>query len=755
MRRPAAAVLMGACVGLAQVPARTQVQSRVLVEVVEADSEVALSPVALELSARNLATAETVRPLATTTLKPGTWLVSVNESGYWAPEVPVVVHGDTSLRIRVWRTRSVRFSITSSGLAKPPAGLGPILEFRGSSEHGQSNTSAAIPPSRAPCVSRAGALVCDLPRAVLDLKLWAPGHASAYWWGLRVGDLGDAALPAALHPGSSVYGFVTGLPPAGKRRTAPTVELRGALGEELRSPPTEKWSKRAAQNGFFQLVRVPPGEYTLVVIQGPFQVSQAVSVPNDSEVFAGRWTLGPPLTLRLELSPPVTPDERPWSVELLQMREQDTNTLQATLRDTPSASETGLWEMTGLAPGRYVAVVVDPSSSARVAKADVELRESETIRLQIRLVKVRGSLRLGQDPVVGARVAFGGAQGIVSTAMDTDDDGLFEGYIAQERPMQRWPVSVSCERPRLERRLEDVEVVAADGLAQVDIALPLSLLRGVVRGPTGDPYLGAARVAVRPLSGAGRSEGVVVLTMPPGRGEFQLEGLPAGHYAVSASAGGEGLRSAETKALLDKETSSATVRLFLRPATDLVTTVLDSAGEPIVGARVKVMPLQTLGAGSSWQTTGRDGAVVSALPPGTAAVTVSAAAVGYSFELQSHTVGEHANLPITLHRIGGTLVLDGLPTQTRRGQPFSAVFRDGGVEWIGGLREWAMAAGAAGAGSGRLTVPSMAVGKYAVCVLDDPALALLVLSGEPAALSRCATGALAAGETLELRIPQE
>ena len=44
MRRPAAAVLMGACVGLAQVPARTQVQSRLLVEVVEADSEVAPKP---------------------------------------------------------------------------------------------------------------------------------------------------------------------------------------------------------------------------------------------------------------------------------------------------------------------------------------------------------------------------------------------------------------------------------------------------------------------------------------------------------------------------------------------------------------------------------------------------------------------------------------------------------------------------------------------------------------------------------------
>lgn len=663
------------------------------------------------------------------------WQLTVLADGLWSPAA-VLAPGAAEVRVDLWSTGHL------DGVLAPPQGeaMPRDLRLRFVSSRRGAAEPEAIPPTTIRCPVEEARFRCQVPSAPLDLRLKAEGFVSRLIWNRRV-EPGEALSlgRVALVRGSSLAGWIataSGDPPRPEQRVE--LELTPALPAGMLEGARSRQLDRLAEStpvdayGFFQFVGVPPGSY--VVRAKAAGALRAESPPStvlpdrDSELLEP-LVLRAPLDVTVRVTPPTSPGGGAWRVDLQS----------ATQTGSPRSGRTGAdgsWRAEELSPGHYVVVVRDDRGRRlHVAEVDVE-PDRTTVEVEIERVELVGRVRLGEEPLA-ARVVFGGRNGAVSLALESDEEGRFAGWVPREG---LWRVDVTSADPPVSRRLVEVPVERTPGqrVARIDLHLPDTVLEGEIVDGEGTPIADALLLviqvpAVEPLIDR-RVKG----------GRFLLRGLEPGTYRLEAIVGGaaQQIRSESVDVVLDENAPYAHARLVVAPPLEIEGRVISAWGG-VPGAEIQAdpreQPRHVLGIGSH---SDGDGRFRLRLPAATHRVDLTVMAPGHAFALfVGVEVAAGRPLDLRLQEAGGDLVLD-LP---EAGEPASRLRWQGHSIDFGTLRHWMRRNGSPPDG-GRLIVPRMPTGIYELC---DVGLEF------PAAVPRCSEGLLVPGGALDLSLQEK
>jgi hypothetical protein len=224
-----------------------------------------------------------------------------------------------------------------------------------------------------------------------------------------------------------------------------------------------------------------PSRYTLAAEQPGAARARffplSVEVGQETQLVAP-LQLRPPLKLQVEVTPAKTPEGKPWAVQLEQESSSWPGRYETAARGV--TSETGHTSLDGLAPGAYVARLLDAAGNA-LAWEEVALSAgAPPLRIVLDLVAVRGSVLLGDRPLP-SRLLFGGRTGAVKIPAAADAEGRFETTLPGSG---RWQVFVDARDPTV-RRAVSIDVPAGGG--EVIVQLPSSRLSGTTVDSSGEP----------------------------------------------------------------------------------------------------------------------------------------------------------------------------------------------------------------------------------------------------------------------------
>ena len=557
-------------------------------------------------------------------------------------------------------------------------------------------------------------LAISLPRTTLDLRFAADGWAPTYRWGVEVGDepvhLGN--LPLAR--GGSLAGFVLDE----ESRPLPTAELtvsplRSGGADDPRSLRFDR-SATADDHGFFQLRGVPEGLYRLQVShedKAPLTL-QPVAVEPDAETFLSQQLrLRALAILEIAVDPPFGPDGLQWTVEL-----QPPPGAESPPRSPTDAY--GSAHLEGLVPGSYRLRLWTGERSLALQRR-VEVGDDETLLLEPDLVRVRGRLLLGDEPLAAnLRLTTGESD---SWSFDSDDEGRFEG--GMRRPDEVLVATVRAREPALRAQYEVTDrEIGEDGVLELEIRLPDLEISGLVLESTAAPAAGA-RVEVDAVDGRRDAS---VRTDEQGR--FTVHALSSGEYWLRAEGGVRGDAGPERMTLED-DGLPRTIVLRLSRGEDFTGTLTTRSGTPLAGAGLRFL---SLGPPHAVAEAVSDAAgrfsVRLPTPSGRAVVQVTAPSrLAWSGCIRWSEGDELAiHVPDTT---GGELVVETLgdpdlpPTQ---GGEMLLLGSEGGLFTFGALDRWANDLGAAppeidqeGARIVR-RIPALAAGSYAVTWTTEP-----------------------------------
>jgi hypothetical protein len=453
--------------------------------------------------------------------------------------------------------------------------------------------------------------------------------------------------------------------------------------------------------------------------------------------------LAPPASLEVMLDPPRDPWDQAWQIEL-------SSTSELTHQVEPVASaksgEGGSWKQQGLAPGTY-SLQVKSGTEAIWHSQEFEIdREGTQLHVDLPAVRVRGSVRLGDQPLA-ADLWFGGRHGAQRVHLVADERGGFSGVLPREGV---WRVEVVSKAPSVHRSFPGLAVKKSSdaGEARIEIALPHTVLRGRVVRERGEPA-DHAIVFVTALSGQ----------EPPfpehagADGEFRLEGLPPGQILLSAQAPPGDETEAWMPATLADGREGEPVTLTVRPHLTLSGTVVSAAGG-VPGARIEAWPGRDPLAFMTPQATDVLGQFTTRLPPGTREVSLVVYPPG--FALTALRLAFDPDRPVTLpvETAGGTLVLESATPLSRDDFTSAGVvaLHNGVLLYYINLHNWSAFNGQTG-DPRRLVVPQVEAGDYTVCRIfqDEPAA---LLAGELPA-DRCVTGHVPVLGEAVLKVPPE
>jgi hypothetical protein len=160
--------------------------------------------------------------------------------------------------------------------------------------------------------------------------------------------------------------------------------------------------------------------------------------------------ISPAFPLRFAISPPVDWLGKPWRARVLKADPENGGSPSSVFHAEVGAD--GRFSVPGQGPGVYRVDLLDSrggrlSSTEHHRSQDVQ----EPTLLRIDFVPVRGTLRLGKDPVPHASLAFGGRMAAVSIRMRTAEDGSFSGVLPHAG---EWPVEIESGERNLHLTLQ-------------------------------------------------------------------------------------------------------------------------------------------------------------------------------------------------------------------------------------------------------------------------------------------------------------
>ena len=677
------------------------------------------------------------------------WRLSLAPGRYWAPAQSMVVR-DTPI--------SVRWTVAPAGAIE-----GSLATPRGEPLPETitltllASNSGRLPPefegAQVVCPVREDHWVCRVPAGFLDLRLRAPRFLSAYRWGVRTnsGTATDIGLLQLRH-GASLTGWVLaadGRPLGSSCRVdldVPGMEPDASSRKAKRALRT--LTTTVLSNGFFEFEGIATGTYAITARAPGYAAATLypVTVEKDTEsAIRDPIMLDRPVDMTVSVEPAQDFEGRPWSVLLRRKNPSDNRVSE--IHAAPLSSP-GVFRGDRLSPGSYQVIVRDADHQQVASDNFLLSADSDTLNLQVQLLEVQGTVRLGEQPLPGATVELENRTGALAVTFHSDDDGEFAGQLPGG---QEWRALVTAESPHVVSALGKVDVVESATEAQIAIRLPDNGVRGSVVDSTGRGV--PATVDYYNLAGGGHSS-----LNTDASGTFQLRGLPKGEYVFSATAAATGAASEAAHVAFTETDQSATIRLTVSDTTSVRGIVSDSAG-PVPRTELLALPKYADGSfnilGGTQATAGVDGAFELAIPTAATVLDLIMMARGRILDTASVTLPTQTPLLLRLPDSSGTTRIawhDPLnPFDTVTAKPL--LLLRGVILDMGLLARWAREEGRAiKAPTTEIEIPNMAPGAYRACF---PRHGQTMAQWIAQRRRSCVDGNLSAGGTLELREPQD
>jgi hypothetical protein len=678
-------------------------------------------------------------------VSPGSaWDVTVEAAGYWSQPRSVVAGSNVVLELL--EAGRIEGTVKAADGAEMPAALS--LRFRpvpwAKSSLGEVTQACPIVENRFGCV---------LPAGELDLRMRARGFLAQYRWGAKVSAGGTyQAGSLTLHPGAAVVGWVLA-PDATFRFSEVRVSLepRGA-DVKFSSKDDERLAAMAPietvnDRGFFAFAGVAPGHYMAVVRHPRFAASRIAPV----EVYQGAETeiemvrLLPKATLEVRLSPPLDPSGAPWDLELV--KRSASPTYFATVTKGPASSD-GVFRARDIEPGPHQ-LLINGSHGARWQSVDIEVTpEMSPLEVQLPVSQVEGVVQIGREPLE-AGIWFGSRNGDRRVFAKSDDEGEFAVTLPKQ---ESWLVEVVNLPLGVRTFLHEVEIPDKNP-ARIRLELPNTTLQGDVVDEAGQPIHNARVTAYN------RSKYYSLDLSSDSEGAFQFRGLAPGAWDISAGHFDKSgnLESDHLWVQAEKDLPVQGVRLTLRRKLALAGLVVGADGQGVPGAKVESFLEQDHGPVTEAHpdaVTDVNGQFTLDVPAAARIAQLTVFAPGYAVTQLRLDVLQKEPLIIPLHRGGGTVTVTYEPSDDPEEPVFVRqlainLFRDFKVGTPNTLLHWAQVHGMTPE-PGRLTFPMLEPGTYTACLgVRD----LIRVNGRPPAGNpACATGELAAGGELSLRV---
>lgn len=678
------------------------------------------------------------------------WEVTANFSESWAPRTLLVVGSSeetVTSRITLWPLGRVAGSVkvTEKGQRSPKRLIVTTLPPRPPAPKDVPKGSLDCP------VDAQGKWECPpLPATTFDLVLSAEGFIPQYRWEVKVSpgktvDLGTLKLER----GASVAGWVDveggRIGDDCRARLAPLMAPgSGArIAEKVRSTGNEVPVRK---DGFFQLVGVAPGNYSLEVRQEGFAPATVhpIEVWPRSETFLRQpVTLKRPIQLELVFSPASDWLGRPWKVEVY--RASGGN---ASFRDEVYAGPTdeqGLVTIAHQPPGRFRVHVYDALGN-RFDFRDFDVTGPEEARqtFDLEILTVQGTVRLGKEPLE-ATLWFGGRYGNPGSKMESGPDGKFHGVLAKDG---WWRVDVASSQPSFETRTRVKVEPDGQGRATVEIDLPATRVFGRIVDDTGRPVPSAFLEI--------STEGLDMHTRANDAGNFDVRGFAEGMALAVASSSRR-----------EEEWTSDRISLFLRDGEEVgpieirmnkkkrISGTVRSALGPVPGAGIRVVPVHPVKMGGDAVRTDLDGSFTAQVPERTETAAVIVSPPGHALHAFLLSLSEPPQ-PLMVSREGGNLEV-AVPERSKVEEEGLSlwVFQNGLPLPMQSLYEWALGHGQDIYRENTYSAPALAPGEYRACLVAQAAVIPWIDSGWTAPLARCTTGQLTAGGTLRLDLSRD
>ena len=614
-----------------------------------------------------------------------------------------------------------------------------------------SSVKAGSPNGRVECrvEQTTSTIKCHLPAAVLDLRFSSEGFAPVYRTAVALRSGPRTLEPLALKPGASLSGWVAmaggvAVPPGIDIAVAPRGVAEVLDERQQRVLRATTFTAKPRRDGFFQVTGLGAGE-VLVTVRGPgFAASTAAAllVPGRESQLRDPLLLSPPQVASFAVSPPVTPDGKPWRLFLAR-----TDRYRSHLNPvTDTAVPTDGWlEVRGLSEGLYIAKLLAPNGHGWLTR---ELRIGEEpmpVALEPKAVEVRGHLTLGGEDLAGT-IWFGGQYGAEKVEVQAGESGEYRTVLPRSGS---WAVEVRAEEPSVARIFPAIEVFAptTKGYSTVDIDLPDTMLSGSVRMEDGESLAPGTIVRAWPVAG-GLWQGMISLRLRD-KQRFELRGLAEGTFHVNAD-NAEARSATQVITLADDDERH--VELVLRRNRTIAGRVVGD-GYPVPGAKVTLIPVQEWAFVPTDAYTNGGGQFSSVVPSATTVVIAWIAVPGRTLLARRLDVSGDGPLEIELPRDGGELTV-----RFQGHAPMDAsdwtvlLFRESAYLDPGLLRHWARLHPREGEPvDGAQRTPALAPGNYQACRV--PRAELVRWYAGYRDLSRCASGHLPVFGQLDLELP--
>ncbi len=595
-------------------------------------------------------------------------------------------------------------------------------------------------------VNEEGQWQCELPAGKVDLSVVAEGFVPYYGWGVEVPPRGLKTLPVfELRKGASVAGWVA--IEGGQidsesciARLLPATSCRATPGEAVRNIAAAIEGK-VGGDGFVQFTDLAPGHYALEVRQPGY----ATATVSPIEVLARRETflaepvlLTLPLTLSLEIDPPLDLSGKPWLVRVYSSANSASNGgVAQTAYDGP-ADEEGRLVVKELSPGEVTVDIDDAAGNrifdSKIAQGPWLLETSATHRIEIPQIRIEGRLTLGEE-AVAANLWFGGRSGAQRVRLESDEEGRFAGILPREG---LWRVVVVAEKPRLDTLILATIHPDRSGEARVDLELADTRVFGRVVDRVGNPLSAVTVVAVSDSNPLGNA----VETDPSGA--FELRALPASEVALSVFEDSPSCQAGPHRVTLAEGVEIGPIELRCSRMKKVRGVVVSERG-PVAGALVG-LNARPPASGGDQTTSDQEGSFTLEVPADITAATVYLSAAGYGARSQEVAVGD-SPLRLTLQQASGEIAVynsfkpeDFLRTRLR------VALYLGGVEIPPRIVPSRSYPAADGVGA-RVELSQLAPGDYAACFVPHATPHGSIPAPERMS---CATGRLEDGGRLTL-----